>query len=223
MIQQTSIDGKAKKAAGFYAAGLVQDGMRIGIGTGTTVFYLIEALSQRVKEGLKIEALATSRESESLAREGGIPLLSPLEVDKLDLAIDGADEIDPQKRMIKGGGGALLREKITAYMASEMVVIVDSSKVVDKLGKFPLPVEILPFGYEATLAKIRYKGQIRKKEGQIFVTDNGNYIFDIHLEGSPEEVQKNLIEIPGVIETGLFFHVAGRVVIGYPDGHVEER
>jgi ribose 5-phosphate isomerase A len=216
-----------KKAVGYKAAEFVRSGMRIGLGTGTTVFYFIERLIQRCQEGLNIYAIASSVRSLQQAEQGGIPLLDIDEVSSLDLTVDGADQIDPQKRMIKGGGGALVREKIVAAMSREMIVIVDESKMVPTLGKCKLPVEILPFAKAATLnhiAKAGYRGEFRKKsDGSLYITDNSNYIIDIHLDAlqsSPEETHELLIHIPGVVDTGFFFHLAGRILVGFADGQV---
>lgn len=216
---------KAKAAAGKKAAELIEGGMLVGIGTGSTARYFIEALAERCRSGLKIHAVATSAESEQLARDAGIPMTELDRLEEIDLDVDGADEIDPQKRMIKGGGGALFREKIIAGMSKEMIVIVDASKQVTALGNFPLPVEISPFAYLATLRHILdsgYSGAIRKTpEGERYITDNNNLIYDIDLTfpcNNPEEVERKLSEIPGVIDTGFFIGYAGRVITGHEDG-----
>jgi len=216
-----------KKAAGYQAAEFVKNGMRIGLGTGTTTFFFIEKLIERCREGLKIQAMASSEKSFQQAREGHIPMLDIDEVTSLDLTVDGADEIDPQKRMIKGGGGALVRERIVAAMSRELVVIIDENKLVPVLGKCKLPVEILPFAKNATfhhIAKAGYCGELRKKsDGSVFITDSGNFIIDIHfdkLRQSPEEDHETLIHIPGVVDTGFFFNLAGRIVVGFADGQV---
>ena len=216
-----------KKAVGYKAAELVQDGMRVGLGTGTTSFYFIEKLVQRCREGLKIHAAASSTRSLEQAKQGGIPLLEIDTINSLDLTVDGADEIDPMKRMIKGGGGALVREKILASMSREMIVIVDEKKLVSTLGKCKLPVEILPFAKMATLhqvAKAGYSGEFRKQaDGGLFFTDNGNHIIDIQfdqLRENPEGDHETLIHIPGVVDTGFFFNLAGRVIVGFADGQV---
>lgn len=216
----------AKRAAGKAASELVQDGMLVGLGTGTTAQYFIEQLANRVKLGLKISAVATSSLSLQLAIEGGIHTVDINSVSGLDFTADGADEIDPQNRIIKGGGGALLREKIIAGMSREWVVLIDPAKQVDQFGKFPLPLEILPFAYPATQAKIEslgLKGSFRKKGKTLTTTDNGNYIFDIHLRPpfEPEKLNDSLLNIPGVLETGFFFNMAKKVIIGHPDGTVE--
>ena len=202
--------------------------MRIGLGTGTTAEYFIRHLITKVKEGLYIEAVATSKASEALARKGGIPILSINEISSLDLAIDGADEIDPEKRLIKGAGGALTREKIIATMSKEMIVIADESKLVPRLGKGPIPIEVIPFGVIATKREIEArgcKGSWRKnKDGSFYSTDNHNWILDIHLPTPlefPEKMEEVLIHIPGVVETGFFFNLASRIVIGKKEGKTE--
>lgn len=219
-----------KKAAAQFAANLIEDGMVIGIGTGSTAAYFIQFLSKRCQEGLNIQAVATSEKSKMMAEKQGIPVIDANLVKILDLDIDGADEITPQKQIIKGGGGALLREKIVAYMSKEMIVIVDESKRVERLGHFPLPVEIVPFAYMATVKHLNakeFKGKIRKNEKEeFFVTDNGNYIYDIYFENvidHPLDVEKKIKKIPGVVDTGFFLEIAGRVIVGFNDGVVEVR
>jgi ribose 5-phosphate isomerase A len=216
-----------KKNVGYKAAEFVENGMRVGLGTGTTAFFFIERLIQRCKEGLKIQAIASSEASSTQARQGGIPLLDLNRISTLDLTVDGADEIDPEKRMIKGGGGAHVREKIVASMSREMIVIVDESKLVSALGKTKLPVEILPFASCATIHHIKkagYEGQVRTlHNGAPFVTDNGNFLFDIHFPHTlshPEVEHERLSHIPGVVDTGFFFRLAGRVIIGFFDGQI---
>ncbi len=216
-----------KKAVGYKAAEFIHPGMLVGLGTGTTAFYFIERLIQRCKEGLKIHAVASSKQSYLWASEGKIPMTDIDKVNSLDITVDGADEIDTQKRMIKGGGGALVREKIVASMSREMVVIVDEKKLVTTLGRQKLPVEIIPFAKQATqhhIAKAGYQGEFRKKsDGELYITDNGNVILDIHfdqLRERPEDDHETLIHIPGVVDTGFFFHLAGRIVIGFADGQV---
>lgn len=217
----------AKKAAASAAVELILPGMSIGLGTGSTAALFIEALGIRCREGLRVQAIASSKVSLKLAQQSRIPLLDPDNVTALDLVVDGADEIDPLKRMIKGGGGALLREKIVASMCREMIVIADSSKLVGSLGAFPLPVEVAPFAFRATLARLAqlgYQGEMRKEKSSLYLTDNGNYIYDIRLLSpcqNPEEDNRRIRSIPGVLETGFFLNLAGRVIIGFPDGSVE--
>ncbi|MDX8431501.1 MAG: ribose 5-phosphate isomerase A [Candidatus Algichlamydia australiensis] len=217
-----------KKAAGFAAAECIQQEMLVGIGTGTTVFYFIEKLGERVKKGLKIQAISSSEKSLVLAQKHNIPLLESSQVTSLDITVDGADEIDREKRMIKGGGGALLREKIIASCSREMIVIIDSEKVSEKLGNAMLPVEIVPFCYQSTVQKLNahgLRGAIRMaNETTPFSTDGGHYIYDIELQSpldDPIKLHSEIITLPGVVETGLFFHIAGRVIIGKKDGTTE--
>lgn len=219
-----------KKAVAAKAASLVEDQMLIGLGTGSTVTYFIESLIARCAHGLKIRVASTSLRSQEQAQKGGIPFLDTDELAQLDLTIDGADEIDPQNCMIKGGGGALTREKILASSSKKMLVIVDESKLVEKLGKFGLPVEILPFCYQTTLAKIKaagFDGKMRyTNEGSLYITDNGNYIYDIHNPKEfldPQKTHATLATLPGVVETGLFFDLPVSVLVGYKDGRVEFR
>lgn len=217
----------SKKAVGIAAANLIQDGMLIGIGTGTTVFYFIQRLIERCREGLRIQAIPSSEKSLSLAQQGGIQIADIEQITSVDITVDGADEIDPLKRMIKGGGGALIREKILASMSREMIVIVDEAKLVSALGTCKLPVEVIPFAHHATMHKIEklgYRGHLRKNPNRtLYVTDNGNLIFDIHFDTKrehPEEDHEALIHIPGVVDTGFFFNLAGRVIVGFSDGQV---
>ena len=217
-----------KKKVGVYAADLVKQGMTIGIGSGSTVFWLIEELGNRVKRGLKIIVVPTSLQTAELAGQTGITVSDLTNIDKLSLTIDGADEIDPQGQLIKGGGGALLQEKIVAAASDELIIIADSSKLVSQLGKFPLPVEVIPFGYKQVRQKIIAQGlckkiALRKKNSEIFVTDNGHYILDCHFEKIAEASALNvsLHLIPGVVETGLFINMANKAIIGYEEGRIE--
>lgn len=220
---------RAKQAAAKAAVAIVENGMLVGLGTGSTAHYFIQYLIDRCRNsGLKIKAVATSQRSSDQAQAGGIPLLDINTVKKIDLTIDGADEIDRQKRMIKGGGGALLREKIIASSSREMAVIIDEEKLVDHLGGFPLPVEVVPFAHELTryrLGELGYKGSFRlNPQGGLYLTDNQNYIIDIAISQgfpSPEKDDAIIRTIPGVVETGFFFKLAKRVFVGHPDGSVE--
>jgi len=218
---------RAKEAVGKAAAELVSQGMVVGLGTGSTANCFITALGERCRAGLRIQAVCTSKASEKFAIQNGIPVLPLDEAPELNLCIDGADEIDSSKRMIKGGGGALLREKIVAYASKEMIVIVDEHKVVDALGKFPLPVEIVPFGATVTLRHLNQLGLVgslrKNKAGHTLLTDNGNYIVDIPLAypvKKASELERSINKIPGVVETGFFIGIAGRVLIGGMDGTV---
>lgn len=218
----------AKRAAGFAAADLIPSGACIGLGTGSTVAFFLEALAKRCRKGLHITAVATSKATAARAQEYHIPLIEMEKVTNLDITVDGADEVDPEKQMIKGGGGALLREKILASHSKEMIVIVDSKKCVAKLGACRLPVEIVPFGARATLAHLAemgYSGSWRHTaDGALFMSDNGNRIADLDIVQSPEalrEINSRIRNVVGVIETGFFFDLAGRVIVGFGDGHVE--
>lgn len=220
----------AKEAAGKAAANLVESGMLIGLGTGSTAAYFIEHLIKRRRQGLDIRVVSSSKKSTELARAGGIPFANIEEITSIDLTVDGADEIDRFKRMTKGGGGALLQEKILASMSHEVVIVIDADKQVEILGAFPLPVEIVPFAYRATLnhlERLGYHAVLRKTVDEtLFMTDNRNYIVDIHwkhLCDNPEYEDRRIRSIPGVVETGFFFNLAGRIIVGFPDGHVEIR
>ena len=202
--------------------------MTIGIGSGTTVYWLIQELGKRVTQGLNIKAVPTSKQTSDLAKQAGITVLDLNEVDRLLLTIDGADEIDKRGDLIKGGGGALLQEKIVAAASDELVIIADHSKLVERLGKFPLPVEVIPFGYKQVEKKIIdstkcKKVSLRKKEGDVFVTDHQHYILDCDYGAIHDAAALNtaLHLIPGVVETGLFIKMANKAVIGFENGKVE--
>jgi ribose 5-phosphate isomerase A len=217
----------AKQAAGYRAAEFVEDGMVIGLGTGSTAFYVIEKIGQRVAEGLKVSAIATSKASEELARKNNIPLIEAADVTELDLAIDGADEFDPSLALIKGGGGALLREKLVAINSKRFIVIAGEDKRVEHLGKFKLPIEIIPFTYEWTLNQLRQKYNVpfemRMNNDELYVTDNGNYIVDASFEKieSPSALSEELKAMVGVVDHGLFVDIAELVIVGYDDGTTE--
>lgn len=218
-----------KKAAAQQAAKLIHDGMKVGLGTGSTAKFFIEALGDLCKHGLSIQAVATSEASTKQAEQLRIPLVDIDTLESLDITVDGADEIDHDLQMIKGGGGALLREKIVASMSKTVVAIVDSAKLVDHLGKFPLPVEILPFAFKATLAALRrydYAPVLRlASNDKPYVTDNGNWIADLKLSYpclNPSEDERRLKEIPGVLETGFFLKFATLAFVGMPDGSVRQ-
>jgi len=218
----------AKRAAAVAAANLVTSGMTIGLGSGSTFLFALERLGERIRaEGLAVRGVPTSSGTEAAARKFGVPVVSLDDVDVLDLAIDGADEIDRSKHMIKGGGAALLREKIVAAAAREMIVIVDEAKIVNVLGeRFLLPVEVLPFGWKQTARKVAATGCTteprRTKDGAMLVTDNGNHILDCRYAGivDPAGLHTALAEIPGVVESGLFIAMAGRVFVGNASGGV---
>ncbi|MFD1775096.1 ribose-5-phosphate isomerase RpiA [Paenibacillus rhizophilus] len=216
----------AKQLAAEAAVDYVKEGMKVGLGTGSTAYWAIRKLGERVAEGLNITAVATSRASEQQARELGIPLVSFGEIDRLDLTIDGADELDGELQLIKGGGGALLREKIVAKGSDRMIVIADESKAVRTLGKFPLPVEIVPFAWEWTLADLAKLGcvpELRRAGGDLYKSDNGNYIADCRFEiiESAPKLALALHSIPGVVEHGLFIGIADMAIVGKSDGSLE--
>lgn len=215
-----------KQLAAEKAVEYVQDGMKVGLGTGSTAYWAIRKLGERVSGGLQITAVATSQASEDQARELNIPLVAFGDVDSLDLTIDGADELDGALQLIKGGGGALLREKIVAMGSARMIVVADESKAVTTLGKFPLPVEIVPFAWEwtvAALAKLGCKTELRRSGEDLYKTDNGNYIADCRFEAieSAAELALALQRIPGVVEHGLFIGIADLAIIGKSDGTIE--
>ncbi|CAM2901391.1 ribose-5-phosphate isomerase RpiA [Paenibacillus sediminis] len=216
-----------KQIAAEKAVEWIKDGMTIGLGTGSTAFFAIQKIGELVKAGLQVKAVPTSGSTEQLAREFGIPLTTFAEAGKLDITIDGADEVDSQFNLIKGGGGALLREKIVAAHSKTFIVVVDESKLVPTLGTFPLPVEVIPFAYEWTMEEINERLQAdfkpRMKDGQKFVTDNGNYILDYSFGTipSPTDVQEKLNCLTGVVEHGLFIDMADIVIVGRADGTVD--
>jgi ribose 5-phosphate isomerase A len=216
-----------KELAGRAAAQLVHDGQVVGLGTGSTAYFTVIALGERVRAGLKITGIPTSIATADLARSVGIPLTTLDEHPVIDIDIDGADEIDPQLNLIKGGGGAHLREKVIAAAAKKMVVIADSGKVVEHLGKFPLPVEIVSFARSVVEKKIASLGASIKlrtrKDGSFYLTDNGNPILDCtfgRIE-DPPALARTLNNIPGVVEHGLFIGLASMALVGRGD-HVEE-
>ena len=212
----------SKKIAGEKAVDYIEQDMLIGLGTGSTVFWTMQKLAERVKEGLRIQAVPTSTATEELARKLGIPLLTLEDVKELNLVIDGADEISDKLDLIKGGGGALLREKLVALASRKRIIVADSRKLTDKLGGFPLPIEIVRFGWEQTFSRVLQLGcqaTLRKAKDSPFITDNGNYILDCKFDEitDPLRLHEQLKLLPGVIETGLFVKLADVVVVGYPD------
>ena len=199
--------------------------MKLGLGTGSTVNEFLLLLSEEIKNGLSITGVVTSEETRNLSNKLNIPLSSLKKLKKLDLTIDGADEIDKNLSLIKGGGGALLREKIVAYNSSQLIIIADKSKIVEELGDFKLPVEVSSYEHEATsyrildnLSNIGYEGSIvlRKKDNQVFITDGGNYIYDLSIGyiSEPYLIEQLLNSIPGVFENGLFINLTNKVIIG---------
>jgi len=214
---------EGKRMAALAAADMIAPGQRIGLGTGSTAAWFIRLLGERVNHGLALTAVATSEASEQLARDVGIPIIPFADAGELDVTVDGADELDRQLNLIKGGGGALLREKIVAYHSRQLIIIADDSKYTDVLGAFPLPVEIIPFWWQATVRAVNQLGsepQLRQRNGATFVTDNGNYILDCPFNRitDPAALHNNLKQIPGVVETGLFLEMAQRAILGGAQG-----
>jgi ribose 5-phosphate isomerase A len=227
---------KAKFVAAKKATDFVEDGMRVGLGTGSTAAWLVRCLGEMVREdGLRIKGVPTSTRTAELAREVGIEVISLDEAKWLDVTIDGADEFDGDLNLIKGGGGALLQEKIVATASDQMVVIADIGKEVETLGAFPLPVEVIPFGWQTTQALIEEtlvgmdvlgrNSTLRMNGESPFVTDEGNHILDLHLKriGDARQLALVLNQMPGVVENGLFIDICDAVIVGYGDGRAEVR
>jgi len=216
-------EDEQKLAAAAAAVDYIKDGMVVGLGTGSTAAKMVDLVGARVKEGLDIVAVPTSDATKNQAEALGIKVVGFDEVSIIDLTIDGTDEVDPQMRLIKGGGGAHLREKIVASLSDRMIVIAENKKMVDALGAFKLPVEVIPFAAEALLPKMEALGAdaaIRAKDDAPFKTDEGNLIIDCAFDviGDPEELALTLSTMPGVVEHGLFIDNADIVLIGSDDG-----
>ncbi|MVN87199.1 ribose 5-phosphate isomerase A [Deinococcus sp. HMF7620] len=217
-----------KKEAALRAVALVESGMRVGLGTGSTAKYAIEELGRKLSSGelSGIVGVATSEASDALARQVGIPV-EPLDPRPLDIAIDGADEIAPNLDLIKGLGGALLREKLTEVQARRFVVIADHTKLVERIGeKSALPIEIARFGFLSTIERLREvlpAGRLRQNGAQPYVTDNGNYIFDAQIPAGQDSdaLERTLKGTLGVVDTGLFLGMAERAFVAAPDGVTE--
>lgn len=219
-----------KKQAAMRAVEMVEPGMRLGLGTGSTAAQFVALLGERVKAGLSVICVPTSTATKQLAESRGIKLSTLDETPELDITFDGADEIDGELRMIKGGGGALLREKIVAMASDRVVIMADASKVVNSLGAFKLPVEVVQFGLRSTRDMIEAlaldcgcKGDVvlrRSTDGEPFITDNGNYILDCDFGsiGDPDELDEAFRFIPGVVESGLFLDICDVAVIASNDG-----
>lgn len=225
MIEKAAGDDGQRRRAAEAAATEVRSGMKLGLGTGRTAEQFVRVLAERVKGGLDIVGVPTSERTATLARQLGVPLTTLDESPELDLTVDGADEIDPQLRLIKGAGGALLREKIVAAASARMIVAADAVKLVPVLGACPLPIEVVPFGLGATLraieaaaASLGLTGDIRLRPtaDRVFVTDGGHYILDASFGRipDPEALSDALHAIPGVVEHGLFLGLAGAAVVG---------
>jgi ribose 5-phosphate isomerase A len=221
----------AKRAAAARALEIVEPGMRLGLGTGSTAAWFVRLLGEQVaREGFRVTTVATSARTAEQARKLGIPLVELGEAGWLDLTVDGTDEFDPKLNLIKGGGGALLREKIVANASDRMIVIADDTKEVPTLGAFPLPVEIVQFGWEVTrdIVEEMLEGadvlgrevRLRMNRDQPFVTDGGNYVLDLHLKriNNPPALSLLINQVPGVVENGLFIDTADIVILGRPSG-----
>ncbi|MFA9231470.1 MAG: ribose-5-phosphate isomerase RpiA [Microgenomates group bacterium] len=226
----------AKFVAAKRAVQFIENGMKVGLGTGSTAAWMVRCLAERIRdEGLKVVGVPTSTRTAELARQLGIPITSLDDAKWLDLTIDGADEFDVNLALIKGGGAALLQEKIVATASDQMIVIADAAKEVSQLGNFPLPVEIIPFGWQTTKALIEETlvsldvlnrdTSIRMNSDKPLITDEANYILDLHLKriGNPRQLALVLNQIPGVVENGLFIDICDIVVIGHGDGRVTVR
>jgi ribose 5-phosphate isomerase A len=214
-----------KRAAALAAVGYVKDGMVVGLGTGSTAKHLVKALGEKMKGGLHLRGVCTSQETASLAAQYGITLIDHEPRWTIDVAFDGADQVDPSFALIKGGGGALLKEKIVAASAKQFVVLVDHTKLVPVLGgSFPLPVEVVPFGWGSTARHIEVLTQsrvdLRERGGAPFHTECGNLILDVHVARieRPDELEIALNRIPGVVETGLFVGRTDVLIVGTPHG-----
>jgi ribose 5-phosphate isomerase A len=220
---------EAKEAAAREALKHVRDGMKLGLGTGSTAAKFVAGLGQMVADGLDVVCVPTSEATRQQAESLNIPLTRLDEEPILDLTVDGADELDANLSLIKGGGGALLREKIVASSSKQMIVIADDTKKVDTLGKFPLPIEIVPFGVKSTAMKIEHASRwagcegplaLRLRDDELFVTDNGNVIIDCSFGQIPDaqKLASALSTIPGLVDHGLFIDMAGLAILGGPDG-----
>jgi ribose 5-phosphate isomerase A len=236
MAAELSPIDKAKFVAAKRAVDFVQNGMKVGLGTGSTAAWMVRCLAERVREeGLRVTGVPTSTRTAQLAQQLGIAITSLDDAKWLDLTIDGADEFDANLNLIKGGGAALLQEKIVATASDQMIVIADAAKEVSQLGAFPLPVEVIPFGWQTTKALIEEtlvsldvlnrECTLRMNGDKPLITDESNYIVDLHLKriGNPRQLALVLNQIPGVVENGLFIDICDIVVVGYGDGRVTVR
>lgn len=214
-----------KRRAALKAADYVKDGMVVGLGTGSTAKHLVIALAERVKAGMNIRGVPTSQDTATLAEQYGIPLIDADHRWDIDVALDGADQVDPSFNLIKGGGGALLKEKIVAASAKQFIVMIDHTKQVPILGgSFPLPVEVIPFGWGGTARQIetltKSRVVLRERNGTPFKTEAGNLIVDVQIAAidRPRDLETALNEIPGVVESGLFVGRTDILIVGTPDG-----
>ena len=236
MSANLSPKDQAKFVAAKRACEFVEDGMKLGLGTGSTAAWMVRCLADRIdKEGLRVKGVPTSNRTADLAKELGIETISLDQAGQLDLTIDGTDEFDENLNLVKGGGGALLQEKVVAAASDKMIVIADTGKSVNQLGKFPLPVEVLGFGINSSqslVEKLLHSQDIdqsiiktRMSNNLPFVTDEGNYILDLHLGriGDPATLNVKLNQVPGVVENGLFLNMCDLILIGDDDGSVYEK
>jgi len=236
MAAELSPIDKAKFVAARRAVDFIQAGMKVGLGTGSTAAWMVRCLGERVREeGLRVTGVPTSTRTAELARSVGIHVVSLDDAKWLDLTIDGADEFDRDLCLIKGGGAALLQEKIVATASDQMIVIADAAKEVMQLGAFPLPVEVIPFGWQTTKALIEetlismdvlnHEVSLRMNGARPLITDESNYIIDLNLKliGNPRQLALVLNQIPGVVENGLFIDICDIVVVGHADGRVTVR
>lgn len=207
-----------KKQAALEAVKEINDGMIVGLGTGSTAYYAIHAVADLVKSGMHLQTIPTSEQTRQMALELGIPMVDINAIDHIDVTIDGADEFTQSLDLIKGGGGALLREKIVASLTAKQIIVTDGSKLVQELGLFKLPIEVIPFACEYVMRELRKIGGIglvRKKGDDIYITDQGNYIIDTDfgLINNPADLDKQLNQIVGVVEHGLFINLAHKVIM----------
>jgi ribose 5-phosphate isomerase A len=214
-----------KQAAARKAVEYVKDGMVVGLGTGSTAKHMVIALGEKVKAGMKLRGVPTSHETAALAKLSGVTLIDSDNRWVIDVAIDGADQVDPGFNLIKGGGGALLKEKIVAASAKQFIVLVDYTKQVPVLGgSFPLPIEVIPFGWGSTAREIETltasRVVRRERDGAPFITEAGNFIVDVYLAqiDQPRELELALNQIPGIVETGLFVGRTDMLIVGTPHG-----
>ena len=236
MSANLSPKDQAKFVAAKRACEFVEDGMKLGLGTGSTAAWMVRCLADRIdKEGLRVKGVPTSNRTADLAKELGIETISLDQAGQLDLTIDGTDEFDENLNLVKGGGGALLQEKVVAAASNKMIVIADTGKSVSQLGKFPLPVEVLGFGINSSqslVEKLLHSQDVdqsiiktRMSNNLPFITDEGNYILDLHLGriGDPATLNVTLNQVPGVVENGLFVNMCDLILIGDEDGTVYEK
>ena len=218
---------ETKRLAAVHVLTYIQENMTIGIGTGSTVYWFIQELAKRVQDGFVCRCIPTSNATNLLAKKLGVPMLALNDVPTIDITIDGADEVDPRLNLIKGGGGALLQEKMVAAASEKLIIIADSSKFVKQLGAFPLPVEVIPYGWKHIQQHIQQANNIavtlRMKNEQPFITDHGHYILDCHFLAitDADELAIDLNIIPGVVENGLFIRMANEAIIADAEGKIQ--